>query len=88
MKFVLVTDRALKDGYCALCCEAIRAEYLRDLDTRLSYCDHHCYSAHLRMSFLFKKTIHGVVSRVHRRKRLVLESDVPRRPAPIFENST
>ena len=52
MKFVIVTDRALKDGCCALCCEAIRAEYLRDLDTRLSYCDHHCYSAHLRMSVL------------------------------------
>ena len=29
MKFVLVNDRALKNGYCAMCCEAIRAEYLR-----------------------------------------------------------
>ena len=52
MKFMLVTDRALKDSYCALCCEAIDAEYLRDLDTRLSYCDHHCYSGHLKMSVL------------------------------------
>ena len=36
MKFVLVNDRALKNGYCAMCCEAIRAEYLRDLETRFS----------------------------------------------------
>ena len=50
MKFVLVNDRALKNGYCAMCCEAIRAEYLRDLETRFSYCDHHCYSVHLRKS--------------------------------------
>ena len=35
MKFILVNDRALKDSYCALCCDAIRAEYLRDLETRL-----------------------------------------------------
>jgi hypothetical protein len=46
MKFVLVNDRALKNGYCAMCCEAIRAEYLRDLETRFGYCDHHCYSVH------------------------------------------
>ncbi len=50
MKFVLVNDRALKDSYCALCCEAIRAGYyLRDLETRLSYCDRNCYLGHLRM---------------------------------------
>ena len=49
MKFILVNDRALKDSYCALCCDAIRAEYLRDLETRLSYCDHNCYLGHLRM---------------------------------------
>ena len=49
MKFVLVNDRALKDSTCALCCEAIRAEYLRDLETRLSYCDRNCYLGHLRM---------------------------------------
>ena len=52
MRFVLVTDRALKGSCCALCREAIRAEYLRDLGTRLSYCDYHCYSDHLRMSVL------------------------------------
>jgi hypothetical protein len=52
MKFVLVSDRALKDSCCALCCEVIRAEYLRDLDTQLCYCGHHCYSGHLRMSAL------------------------------------
>jgi hypothetical protein len=78
MKFVLVTDRALKDSYCALCCEAIRAEYLRDLDTRLSYCDHRCYSGHLRMSVPFQES----QTRGYREVRALPKA--PRAPADMI----
>jgi hypothetical protein len=29
-----------------LCCEPIGESYLRELATRLSYCDHQCYAGH------------------------------------------
>ena len=44
MKFVLVNGRTPRpQSFCALCCEAIGESYLRELTTRLSYCDHKCY---------------------------------------------
>jgi hypothetical protein len=44
MKFVLVNGRTPRpQSFCALCCEPIGAGYLRELTTRLSYCDHNCY---------------------------------------------
>jgi hypothetical protein len=44
MKFVLVNGRTPRpQAFCALCCEQIGDSYLRDLTTRLSYCDHQCY---------------------------------------------
>ena len=33
-------------AFCALCCEPIRENYLREVATRLSYCDHKCYADH------------------------------------------
>ena len=40
MKFVLVNGRTPRpQSFCALCCEAIGESYLRELTTRLSYCD-------------------------------------------------
>jgi hypothetical protein len=46
MKFVLVNGRTPRpQSFCALCCEAIGASYLREIATRLSYCDHGCYVA-------------------------------------------
>jgi hypothetical protein len=44
MKFVLVNHRTPSpQSFCALCCETIEGSYLRDIATRLSYCDHECY---------------------------------------------
>jgi len=45
MKFVLVNGRTPRpQSFCALCCEPIGESYLRELTTRLSYCDHKCYA--------------------------------------------
>jgi hypothetical protein len=52
MRFLLVNDRKLEDSFCALCCELIEATYLRDLESRLSYCSTGCYRGHLAMSGL------------------------------------
>jgi hypothetical protein len=44
MKFVLVNGRIPRSQpYCALCGESIGETYLREIATRLSYCDHRCY---------------------------------------------
>ncbi len=46
MKFVLVNGRTPRPhSFCSLCCEPIGESYLRDLTTRLSYCDHECLRA-------------------------------------------
>jgi len=47
MQFVVVNGRRPRpDSFCALCCEPIGDSYLRDIATRLSYCDHKCYVDH------------------------------------------
>ena len=44
MKFVLVNGRIPRtQSLCALCCEPIGESYLRDIVTRLLYCNHKCY---------------------------------------------
>jgi hypothetical protein len=44
MKFILVNGRTPRpQSFCALCCEPIGESYLRDVGTRLSYCDDKCY---------------------------------------------
>ena len=49
MKFVLVNGRTPRpQSPCALCCEPLGGGYLRDVATRLSYCDHKCYAAHCK----------------------------------------
>jgi hypothetical protein len=51
MKFVLVNGRSPRpQSFCALCCESIGEGYLREIATRLSYCDHNCYIAHAKLS--------------------------------------
>jgi hypothetical protein len=41
MKFILVNGRTPRpQSFCARCCEPIGASYLREIATRLSYCDH------------------------------------------------
>jgi hypothetical protein len=47
MKFVLVNHRTPRQqSFCALCCEHIGRTYLREIATRLTYCDHKCYLGH------------------------------------------
>src|SRR5215471_3969901 len=51
MKFVLVNGRTPNPpSFCALCCESIGESYLRELTTRLSYCDHECYLDHCKIA--------------------------------------
>jgi len=51
MKFVLVNGRTPRpQSVCALCCEPLREGYLRELKTRLFYCDHKCYAGRLKIS--------------------------------------
>jgi hypothetical protein len=47
MKFILVNGRTPRlHTFCALCCEPIGESYVRELTSRLSYCDHECYVGH------------------------------------------
>jgi hypothetical protein len=51
MKFLLVNGRTPRpQSVCALCCEPIGETYLREIATRLSYCDHQCYLGHRKLS--------------------------------------
>jgi hypothetical protein len=51
MKFVLVNGRTPSPlSSCALCCEPIGEGYLRDVTTRLAYCDHQCYVGHYHVA--------------------------------------
>ena len=47
MRFILVNGRMrCRQSFCALCDEAIGANYLREVGTDLIYCDHDCYADH------------------------------------------
>jgi hypothetical protein len=48
MRFVLVNGRTpFRQTFCVLCCEPIGGGgYLRDVGTRLCYCDANCYALH------------------------------------------
>ena len=51
MKFLLVNGRTPRpQSFCALCCEPIEGSYLREIATRLSYCDHKCYVGHCNVA--------------------------------------
>jgi len=51
MKFILVNGRIpCPESSCAMCCEPIGETYLRDIATRLSYCDHECYLGHRKLA--------------------------------------
>jgi hypothetical protein len=51
MKFVLVNGRSpSRESFCALCCEAIGESYLRELPTRVCYCDYKCYLGHRKLA--------------------------------------
>jgi hypothetical protein len=43
--FVLVNDRTpFRQTWCLQCCERIGGSYLREIETRLPYCDYECYA--------------------------------------------
>jgi len=47
-RFVLVNDRVPRgDADCALCSSKIEKNYVRELQTRLLYCDTHCFAGHV-----------------------------------------
>jgi hypothetical protein len=47
MRFILVNGRTpRRRSFCALCWEPIGMSYLREIETRLSYCDDKCYAEH------------------------------------------
>ena len=51
MKFVLVNGRTPRpQSSCAVCCKPIGESYLRELATRLSYCDHKCYAGNCKVA--------------------------------------
>jgi hypothetical protein len=52
MKFILVNGRSPSpQSFCALCCEPISESYVRDVATRLPYCDQACYHGHRGVGF-------------------------------------
>ena len=56
LKFVLVNGRTPRPAsFCALCCESIGESYVRELATRLFYCDHKCYLGHHKLAELALK---------------------------------
>ena len=47
MRFILVNGRTpCQQSTCALCSKPISATYLREIATRLPYCDASCYADH------------------------------------------
>jgi hypothetical protein len=51
VKFVLVNGRTPRpQSFCALCCKPTGESYLRELTTRLSYCDHKCYAGNCKVA--------------------------------------
>ena len=56
MQFVLVNGRSPRpESSCALCCEPIGESYLRELATRLPYCNYECYLGYCKLSFSGRK---------------------------------
>jgi hypothetical protein len=53
MKFIVVDGRTPRpQSFCARCCEPIGESYLREIATRLPYCDHNCYIDHSNVPVL------------------------------------
>jgi hypothetical protein len=47
MKFILVNGRTpIRTTFCLQCSEEINGNYVREIRTRLSYCDYQCYARH------------------------------------------
>jgi hypothetical protein len=63
MNFVLVNGRTPRpQSFCAVCCAPIGGSYLRELATRLSYCDHACYFGHGAVAVGTAESSEGVMT--------------------------
>jgi hypothetical protein len=53
MRFALVNGRSPReDCFCVMCEELIGASYLREVGTKLVYCDQNCYADHCQSAAL------------------------------------
>lgn len=53
IRFVLVNGRTpFSRSQCAMCCEPIGMGYVREIGTRLAYCDPACYVNHRKSALL------------------------------------
>jgi hypothetical protein len=51
MRCIIVNDAYLKaEAFCAHCGNRIGGSYVREIDTRLIYCDYRCYGVALKTS--------------------------------------
>jgi len=57
MRFILVNGRTpCRQSSCALCSRPIGGNYLREIATRLPYCDPSCYADHCAAAILALET--------------------------------
>ncbi len=57
MKFILINGRTPRpQAVCTSCRETIATGYLREIGTRLCYCDDECYASHRKRSVLAIET--------------------------------
>jgi hypothetical protein len=57
MRFILVNGRRpCRQPSCALCAKPIGTSYLREIATRLPYCDADCYADHCAGAILALET--------------------------------
>jgi hypothetical protein len=60
MKFILVNGRTPRSlSSCVLCLEPIGETYLREIATRLPYCDYQCYRGQRKMAARHSTSGHG-----------------------------
>jgi hypothetical protein len=53
MRFVLVNERTPRQrSLCVRCDQPIGAGYIREVGTRLAYCNHDCYADHCQIAFV------------------------------------
>jgi hypothetical protein len=69
MRFILVNGRAPRpQSSCAFCCQPIGNGYLRELTTRLSYCNQQCYVGHSELTARALEKPTGESGRILRRR--------------------
>jgi hypothetical protein len=57
VRFILVNGRTpCARSLCVACHQPVGANYLREVGTRLIYCDHNCYVAHGKDAVLLLET--------------------------------